>query len=80
MSFIQVKNVPERVHEAVRQRAAREGMTLSDYVLDLIQRDLALPSRREWLDRLATRRPVEVDALAALDAARAERDDYLTGT
>jgi len=32
-------------------------MTLADYVLDLIRRDLGLPSRREWFERLATREP-----------------------
>lgn len=80
MSFIQVKNVPEPLHEAVRRRAAGERMTVSDYVLDLIQRDLALPSRREWLDRLASREAVDVRTVEALDAARAERDDELTGT
>lgn len=80
MSFIQVKNVPGTLHEAVRQRAAEENMTVSDYILDLIQRDLALPSRREWLARLATRQPVDVHAAAALNAARTERDDELTGT
>ena len=80
MSYIQVKNVSEPLHEAVCRRAAGEGMTVDDYILDLIQRDLALPARREWLDRLATRRAVDVDVTASLEAARAERDDELTGT
>lgn len=80
VSFIQVKNVPEPLHEAVRRRAAEEGMTVSDYVLDLIEHDLALPSRREWLNRVATRQPVDVNVVTALDAARAERADELTGT
>jgi hypothetical protein len=67
--------VPEELHEALRRRAIEEGMTLADYVLDLIRRDLGLPSRREWFERLAGREPVRnVDVLEALDAARAERD------
>jgi len=55
-------------------------MTLADYVLDLIRRDLGLPSRREWLERLATREPVNIDRdtiVEALHAARAERDDQI---
>ena len=79
VSFIQVKNVPEHLHEAVRRRAAGEGMTVSDYVLDLIERDLAVPSRREWFDRLTTRRSADVPVPAALDDARAERADELIG-
>ena len=80
MGAIQVKDVPEELHEALRRRAIREGMTMADYVLDLIRRDLGLPSRRAWLERLATREPVDIsrdEVLDALDAARAERDDQL---
>lgn len=44
-------------------------------MLDLIRRDLGLPSRREWLERLATREPVEGGDIAEeIRAARAERD------
>jgi hypothetical protein len=50
-------------------------------MLDLIRRDLGLPSRREWLERLATREPVDIsreEILEALDDARAEREAQLT--
>ena len=50
-------------------------MSLADYLLDLIRRDLGLPSRRAWLERLATREPVEGGDIAAeIRAARAERE------
>ena len=75
MGAIQVKDVPEELHAALRRRAIREGMTLADYVLDLIRRDLGLPSRREWFERLAGRGPVEGGDIAEeIRAARAERD------
>ena len=80
MGAIQVKDVPEELHEALRRRAIKEGMSLADYVLDLIRRDLGLPSRREWLERLATREPVDIsreEILEALDDARAERETQL---
>jgi antitoxin FitA len=80
MSFIQVKNVPDDLHEAVRRRAAIEGMTVSAYVLDLLRRDLALPSRQEWMARLATRQPVEVEAGVVLEAISADRRDELART
>jgi hypothetical protein len=63
------------LHEAVRRRAAEEGMTVSEYILDLLQRDLARPSRRQWLCNLITREPiVGVDIVAALDGIRDERE------
>ena len=70
---IQVKDVPEELHEALRRRAIQEGMTMADYVLDLIRRDLGVPSRREWFERLATREPVELRPGEAAEIIRAER-------
>ena len=79
MSFIQIKNVSPDIHDAVRRRAKEEAMSVSDYVLDLIQCDLALPSRRVWLTRLATREPADVSVVSALDDARAEREKESSG-
>lgn len=70
-----MRNVPARLHAKLRTRASVEGKTISDYVLDLLRRDLALPSQREWLETLARREPVEgVDIPETLEAARRERD------
>jgi hypothetical protein len=73
MGAIQVKDVPEELHEALRRRALEQGMTMADYVLDLIRRDLGVPSRREWFERLATREPVKLRPGEAADMIRAER-------
>ena len=74
MGAVQIKNVPEPLHDALRARAADEGMTISDYVLAVLRRDLELPTQREWLARLAERQPTSnVDVVAALRDARAER-------
>jgi plasmid stability protein len=73
MGAIQVKDVPEELHEALRRRAIEEGMSLADYVLDLIRRDLGVPSRREWFERLATREPVNLRPGEAAEMIRAER-------
>ncbi len=78
MSAIQVKDVPGDLHEQLRARARSEGRSLSDYVLYLIERDLALPTMREWLDGLKEDEPVtgisSEDVVAALHEGRAERD------
>jgi antitoxin FitA len=77
MGAIQVKDVPEELHEALRRRALEEGMTMADYVLDLIRRDLGLPSRRAWLERLAASEPVNLApgvVVKAIHDTRAERD------
>jgi plasmid stability protein len=78
MSAIQVKNVPDDLHERLRARARAEGRSMSDYVLYLLERDLALPTTREWLERLKEDEPVtgvsSEDILTALHEGRAERD------
>ena len=55
MSTIQVRNVPEQLHRQLKVRAAQEGRTLSDYVLDELRVAAGRPSMNRWLD--------EVDAL-----------------
>lgn len=75
MGAIQIKNVPEDLHAAIRSRAAEEGKTVSDYVLDLIRRDLEVPTIRAWLARLGHREPVEpFDSAEAVREMRAEWD------
>jgi antitoxin FitA len=72
---IQVRDVPPDLHDTLRQRAARERVTLSRYVLRLLEREAGRPSTREWLATLADREPVrEADVLSAVAAARAGRD------
>jgi hypothetical protein len=75
MKYVQVKNVPPDVHEALRRRAGGEGMTMSEYVLALIRRDLQLPTQREWLSLLREDPPVDIgDPAEAVHEARAERE------
>jgi plasmid stability protein len=78
MSAIQVKNVPGDLHERLRVRASAEGRSLSDYVLYVLERDLALPTTREWLERLKEDEPVtgvsSEDIVAIIHEGRAERD------
>jgi hypothetical protein len=78
MSAIQVKEVPPELHERLRERARSEGRSLSEYLLYLIERDLALPTTREWLDRLESREPVtgitSEEIVASIHEGRAERD------
>jgi plasmid stability protein len=78
MGALQVKNIPPDLHDAIRRRAAEQGLTVSGYVLEPVRRDLAVPSQMEWFAELAGREPVDrADILGAFDAARAARDALL---
>ena len=58
MSNLQIKNVPETVHTELRRRAEQAGLSLRDYMLRLIRRDLALPSVQDWLAEIDQLEPV----------------------
>lgn len=77
MATLQVKNLPDDLHAALRARAQRESTTLSELVTRLLERELALPSMAEWLDELdrVPRRGVDVDIEGLMDEVRAEPVD-----
>jgi hypothetical protein len=76
VSIIQVKNVPPAVHAELRRRADQEGLTIRDYVLKLIEKDQRLPSKQDWLDRVAELEPIKVSRSAAemVREGREQRD------
>jgi antitoxin FitA len=49
--MIQVRDVPEELHTALKVRAAREGMSLSDYIKKELEAIASRPTLREWLER-----------------------------
>jgi plasmid stability protein len=81
MSAIQIKNVPPELHDRLRKRARREGRNLSEYALDVLERDLALPTTREWLERLREDEPVpgitSDEIVSLIHEGRAERDEQI---
>jgi antitoxin FitA len=53
--MIQIRNVPDDVHAEIKRRAARSGLSLSDYLLGEILRVVRKPPLREVLDRIERR-------------------------
>jgi antitoxin FitA len=72
MKMIQVRNVPDDLHRDLKVRAAREGTTLSDYILAELPRLAHKPSAEQVLLRIRERSPV--GGPAAADLIRSERD------
>lgn len=70
--MIQIRNVPDALHRELKARAARSGMTLSDFLLAELRSLSVRPTMQEWLDRTATWEPVEVSESPA-EALAAER-------
>jgi plasmid stability protein len=71
--MIQVRDVPEPVHSTLKARAAREGMSLSDFIKRELERAAERPTMREWLERTQQTRPIPAKRSAA-QLVRALRD------
>ncbi|MFC7487364.1 hypothetical protein ACOCJ7_19465 [Knoellia sp. CPCC 206453] len=76
MATLQVKNVPDELYAAVKARAVREHLTVSDLVLRNLRREVALPSRDEWIADVTARaeavRGRRIDVQSVMDEVRAE--------
>ena len=70
---IQIRNVPEALHRRLKARAAFEGVSMSRFALQEIERALARPSRREWLNAIAAQPEMEPGRPPA-DILREERN------
>lgn len=63
--MIQVRDVPEDVHGALKARAAREGMSLSDFIKRELQHSVERPAMQEWLARTRQAKPIPSKRSAA---------------
>jgi antitoxin FitA len=63
--MIQVRDVPEQVHSTLKARAAREGMSLSDYIKRELERTAERPSMQEWLELTQRAKPIPAKRSAA---------------
>lgn len=72
-TMIQIRNVPDTLHRQLKSRAALAGMSLSDYLLDMVRQAAERPTIEELRARLE-RRPGMTPSIAPARAIRAERD------
>jgi plasmid stability protein len=63
--MIQIRDVPEQVHSTLKARAAREGMSLSDFIKKELARTAERPTMREWLERAQQAKPIPAKRSAA---------------
>jgi antitoxin FitA len=71
--MIQVRDVPEHVHSTLKARAAREGMSLSDFIKRELEQTAKRPTIQDWLERTRQAKPIARKRTAA-QAVRELRD------
>ena len=63
--MIQLRNVSPELHRTLKSRAALAGMSLSDYLIEIIAREAEKPTLEEFRERLRRRQFVNLDGKAA---------------
>jgi antitoxin FitA len=58
--MIQIRNVPSRLHRALKARAALQGKSMSDLLLDQMETWLSLPSEEELRSQLRNSEPFDM--------------------
>jgi len=72
--MIQVRNVSDRLHRELLQRAHARGLTLTAYVEDLLERDIERPPLDEVLARIRRHKKVRLPISAAELVRRGRRE------
>jgi hypothetical protein len=78
--MIQIRHVPEDVHRRLKERAKREGMSLSDFLLQevtLLSRQLSWEDVFEEIDRDGPAIDGDVDTAEMIRQDREEREREL---
>jgi plasmid stability protein len=73
VAHIQIRNVPPDVHRTLKERAAKKGMSLSEYLLQEVTELAGQPTDEEFFAELRRHPPVELSEDPA-DTIRRIRD------
>jgi plasmid stability protein len=71
--MMQIRNVPDTLHRILKVRAAKSGMSLSDYLLRELRHVAEVPTIEEIQERLRQHGTVTLPAPAA-ELVRQERE------
>lgn len=73
--MIQIRNVPEPLHRALKVRAAREGITLSELIMRELPRISQRPTNKQVIARIRRREPV-LGLKTSADIIRRDRESH----
>lgn len=74
MAMVQIRNMPDDLHRKLKARAAEQGLTLSDYLLRMAEREAGRPTIAELSERIRKRGRARTD-LSSAEVVRALRDE-----
>jgi plasmid stability protein len=71
--MIQVRNVPDRLHRELKRRAKAKNLTLTDFIQQILEREVSRPTADEVFDWIESRTPVRLDVPVS-ELMRQERE------
>ena len=70
---LQIRGVPVPLRERLRRRADGKGLSMSQYVIEMLTDDLARPSLSEWLAEVGKSPPIDLGGKTGADLVREGR-------
>jgi len=70
---LQIRGVPVALRERLRRRADRKGLSMSQYVIEILKDDLARPTVAEWAAEVGKLPPVDLGGKTGAELLRESR-------
>ena len=70
---LQIRGIPVALRERLRRRAGRKGLSMSQYVIEILKDDLARPPVAEWAAEVGKLPPVDFGGETSAELVRAGR-------
>ena len=70
---VQLRGVPVALRDRLRKRADSKGLSMSQYVIEILAVDLARPPLSEWLAEVGKARPIDLRGKTGADLVREGR-------
>jgi len=72
--MIQVRNVPEKLHRELVRRAQAQGLTLTDYITRILEREVrGRSTNAEIIARVRARGPIDLGDMTPAELVRQAR-------
>jgi post-segregation antitoxin (ccd killing protein) len=72
---LQIRGMPVVLRDRLRRRADARGLSMSQYVIEILADDLARPTVAEWAAEVGKSRPIDLGGKTGADLVREGRRD-----
>lgn len=70
---VQIRGVPVALRERLRRRADSMGLSMSQYVIEILTDDLARPTVAEWVAEVGKQPPIDLGGKTGAELVRETR-------